>query len=928
MIREELSQKIAAALASLVASGRLPAADYGTPEIADTKNPEHGDYACNIALTASKKAGMNPRDFGALLLEALAGDADLSAELAGPGFLNLRLRPQFISDYVARILSAGTSLARSPSSGKKINVEYVSVNPNGPITVGSGRGAAFGSCLANVLEAAGNAVHREYYINDGVNSEQMRLFAESVKSLIDKGLGAMKAFPEKGYKGAYVEEVGHELLKVLVAVSSDPEGMMQDEDTRDLLLDNFLTARGKEMRKSHELLRYWVELLPVFGEEVRALLDETRYPDNYEKAEILNILYAYTIVHGSKVLTPKQIRQFFELMLIVLQDSQLEEWLQERGRFDSTQFKEYMWHAVVRVIAGHFSDFLSHGAYWYFAGVGKLPASWHGISDEEVLDQLIRDKFGEHALDPRMRGNPLQDLGFQGMPGHPEGLDGRLPALAREMALRLLNDLTEVHLLDEDPSEEQRLAAEEARSAAVDTSWYQRHAQALMLAKQRSDLATFGVEFDTWFSEQSLHDQKAVDACLQELLDKQVADDEPYRLVLKMAKGGKIEEVERQVQPIEEEDEQGAADPLPNPPAQAGEGTTGTVWLRSTKFADDMDRVLRRRDGRLTYIASDVAYHRDKLTDASGVRGTGPVDKMITILGPDHHGYIGRLTAVVAALLEKTDPVPLATSRRTEDSDAGESRLVASGTGELSEIEAQIYRSPEERDACLAALQEAKEKLEVVIFQIVRFVKEGKPAPMRKRDGNIYALIDLVDELGKAMAPDADKTEQQRIGRDVARFFYLMRSHETHMDFDIDLATKQSDENPVFYVQYAHARICSVIDKAKEAGISADYASADFSLLQDPRELALIKKILDLPFEIRRCAEDYGVHRLTTFAVELARTYHHFYDGCRVVQTDQPALSQARMALCEAARIGLKGVFDILGISAPERMERTVEPTS
>ena len=352
-------------------------------------------------------------------------------------------------------------------------------------------------------------------------------------------------------------------------------------------------------------------------------------------------------------------------------------------------------------------------------------------------------------------------------------------------------------------------------------------------------------------------------------------------LMCPFAKGGKVEEVERQDQPQDEDD---------------ADGTGNTVWLRSTKFADDMDRVLRRKDGRLTYIASDVAYHRDKFSRPLNA------DKLITVLGPDHHGYIGRLTAVVAALLERPDQH-------------------GDGTP-LDPIEARIYRTSDERDACAAALAEAKERLEVVIFQIVRFVKEGKPAPMRKRDGNIYALIDLLDELGKIQAPDADLDEQRRIGRDVARYFYLMRSHETHMDFDIDLATKRSDENPVFYVQYAHARIEAVLRKAEEEGlVQFGMPSRDvLGLLTDPRERALIKKIADLPWEVRRCAEDYGVHRLTSYAVELARAYHHFYDGCRVVQPTQPDLSRARIALCRSAQIGLRAVFGLLGISAPERM--------
>jgi arginyl-tRNA synthetase len=320
---------------------------------------------------------------------------------------------------------------------------------------------------------------------------------------------------------------------------------------------------------------------------------------------------------------------------------------------------------------------------------------------------------------------------------------------------------------------------------------------------------------------------------------------------------------------------------------------SSTLWLRSTKFGDDQDRVLRRQDGRLTYIASDVAYHKDKFNRPANA------DKLITVLGPDHHGYIGRLHAVVAALLMEP----------SNNADAAP----------MTDLEAKLYGSPAERDACQAALALSKEKLEVVIFQLVRFMKDGKPAPMRKRDGNIYALIDLVDEIGRTVKPNASKEEQQEVGKDVARFFYLMRSHDTTFDFDLDLAERQSDENPVFYVQYAHARICSVIAKAAEAGLTADTLT---EYLTHPKELALIKMISDLPYEVSRAAEDYGVHRLATYAIDLARAYHHFYDACRVIQADQVELSRARLALCEATRSALRSTFKLLGISAPERMDR------
>lgn len=608
-------------------------------EISDTKQPEHGDFACNFAMVASKKAGTNPRQLGELLGQAIQQSSDAAihgVEVAGPGFLNFRLNPAWVASFVPQVLEKGQTLAFSEGQGgQKINVEFVSVNPNGPITIGSGRGAAYGSTLSNVLEAAGNEIHREYYINDGVNSEQMRLFAESVKAIAEG-----RPVPDNGYKGDYVYDVA------------------------------------------------------------------------------------------------KQVNA----------------------------------------------------------------------------------------------------------------------------------------------------------SEGQDLNWYQAVSQTLMLARQREDLEAFGTTFDTWFSEQSLHESGEVALEIEHMTKSGVADEKPVRIKLKLAKGGVIEDVEIEDQTGKTQDEDEDA---------ATQGNQATLWLRSTKFGDDMDRVLRRRDGRLTYIASDVAYHKDKFNRPPNA------DKLITILGPDHHGYIGRLQAVVAAMLIAEGFV----------------KQAASSDQPLSEIEAKIFESPQERDACQAALKMAREKLEVQIFQLVRFLKDGKPAPMRKRDGNIYALIDLIKEIGEKVAPNGSEEEKLTAGKDVARFFYLMRSHDTTFDFDLDLAEKQSDDNPVFYVQYAHARICSVIKKASEAGLQAD--SAEAPLLTHERELTLIKKICDLPFEVQRCAEDYGVHRLTTYAIELARTYHHFYDACRVVQPDEANLSKARLALCESTKIALESTLRLLGISAPERMDRT-----
>lgn len=735
VIREELAEAVRRAIRNLQSRGDLPAIEIPAVEIADPKFPEHGDFATSIALSWAKHVGKNPRDLAELLgTELRRDDRFETVEVAGPGFVNFRLRAEALTAHLPDVLREpdrwGCLSAERPL---RLNVEFVSVNPNGPITIGSGRGAAYGDTLCRVLEAAGHTVHREYYINDGVNSEQMRLFAESVMHYYRQEVGFLSHFPDRGYRGDYVQEVAQNLPL------SDPVLLerMREHARKDPHLSD---ARWLRLAVT-ELIRRDLELVPT--------------PHR----------------------TPDEIRRYHEI------------------------------HDLVQRIVG-------------------------------VHVQSLYDKLTQ-------QGDPL--------------------AVATDLLEREGLELTD---------------------APVEV--FQKEAQRLMIERQRRDLAAFGVEFDTWFSEQSLHDSGAVDECLRLLVERGFADEEPLRVRLKLGRGGVVEDVLVEDQPVE--DEEGAAE----------EGEGRTLWLRSTKFGDDMDRVLRRKNGRPTYIASDVAYHKDKFSRPPNC------DVLITVLGPDHHGYIGRLRAVVAAMLGSPRDVP--------------------APEEFTDLDARIYRSPEEKARCRAALREASERLRVVIFQLVRFLKDGQPAPMRKRDGNIYALVDLVNEIGTAVDPLAPIQERQRIGRDVARFFYLMRSHDTAMDFDIDLAAKQSDENPVYYVQYAHARICALLRKAEEEGFSvpspAEAAPIVRDALRDPRELALLKKILDLPHEVRRCADDFGVHRLTTYALELARAYHLFYDSCRVIQPEHPRLTAARLALCRAAQISLRRVLFLLGVSAPERMDR------
>ncbi|MDW8107389.1 MAG: DALR anticodon-binding domain-containing protein, partial [Armatimonadota bacterium] len=196
--------------------------------------------------------------------------------------------------------------------------------------------------------------------------------------------------------------------------------------------------------------------------------------------------------------------------------------------------------------------------------------------------------------------------------------------------------------------------------------------------------------------------------------------------------------------------------------------------------------------------------------------------------------------------------------------------------------------------------------LHILIYQLVNLFRGTEPVRMSKRAGEFITLREVMDE----------------IGTDTLRFFYLLRSHDSTLDIDIELAKEQSEKNPVFYVQYAHARICSIERTAAERGVSMpDIATTDLSVLTHPAELALVKRLADLPDEIALAARHDAPHRLTAYAMEVARAFHSFYTECRVLGAE-PALQNARLLLVRATRLTLARTLSLLGVSAPERMER------
>src|SRR5439155_26082433 len=238
------------------------------------------------------------------------------------------------------------------------------------------------------------------------------------------------------------------------------------------------------------------------------------------------------------------------------------------------------------------------------------------------------------------------------------------------------------------------------------------------------------------------------------------------------------------------------------------------VWLQTTRFGDDKDRVLRRSSGDLTYFGTDIAYHEDKLNRK--------FDRMLNILGADHHGYVGRIKAAVEAL-------------------GGQ-----------------------------------REQLEPIIMQLVHVVERGERSQMSKRKGEFVTLDDLIDDIGV----------------DAARFFMLQRSSDTPLDLDLDLARKQSQDNPVYYVQYAHARIAGILRTAGQERLerarTAELAGLRLSL--EPAERALIKRLLELPEEVLEAAERRAPHRLTAYGHQVASDFHVFYRDCRVVGAESTEL--------------------------------------
>ena len=532
--------------AGVVKDGTLPEVQLTVPP-----KKEFGDFASNFAMQSARALRCNPRVLAQYIVENLDCPYVKKAEIAGPGFINFYLNPDWVYDMLARIVEAGENYGNLPkASDEKIQLEYVSANPTGPLHVGHGRGAAVGSALANLLKAAGYDVEQEYYINDAGN--QMNNLARSVNARYLELLGKEIEFPEDGYHG-------------------------------------------------------------------------------------------------------------------------------------------------------------------------------HDIIDTA---QRIINKYGNRFLQ-------------------------------MEEAERL---------------EEFKTIAYQEKLAAL-----------------KEDLERFNVRFDVWFSEKTLHEANKIKEACDRLLEKGY---------------------------MYEQD--------------------GALWLKSTAFGDDKDRVVIRDNGVPTYFAADIAYHANKF-------GRG-FDRVINLWGADHHGYIARMKAAMQCM---------------------------------------GYQP---------------EQLEILILQMVRLLRDGQEVKMSKRTGQSVTLNELIDE----------------VGTDAARFFFVMRSIDSQLDFDLDLAKKKSNDNPVFYVQYAHARICSIMRQVAEAGIEVQ-GKGDYKLLTEPVEVDLIKKLGEYPEVLAAAAKERAVQQVAHYVYDLAGLFHSAYNQCRILGVNED-LQQARLAMVMAVGHVVRHALSILGVSAPEKM--------
>jgi arginyl-tRNA synthetase len=418
------------------------------------------------------------------------------------------------------------------------------------------------------------------------------------------------------------------------------------------------------------------------------------------------------------------------------------------------------------------------------------------INDAGRQIKLLKDSVKARYLESHGQVVAFPEDGYHGeyIKEIAESLDSSMPATYSTQAS--LTVAEGIRAKNREAADEGTAAVSSAAfSIPFDDEYIAIFSKDQMLADIKKDLEAFGVRFDVWFSEKSLLADGSVQKSIEDL----------------KARGFAYEK-------------------------------DGALWLRSTAFGDDKDRVIIKQDGEYTYLATDIAYHRNKLA-----RG---FTQLVNIWGADHHGYIPRVQAII-----------------------------------------QAFGHP-------------KDSLHVLLVQLVSILRHGQPVPMSKRAGDFVTLRDVVQEVGS----------------DAARYLFLTRRSDSQLDFDLDVAKEQSRENPVYYVQYAHARLASLFREAELRGIVVpSRESVDPSLLDLEEEHNIIKALAKYPEVVEEAALAYEPHRLTFYLQDLAGLLHNYYFKHRVITEDTPRTS-SKLYLLKQVKTVIQSALKILGVNAPERM--------
>ncbi len=554
-MKEKIKHLILQASNAAYLNGDLPSKAIFEIEVEVPKIASHGDFSTNMAMIMASSQKMPPRKIAEAVTKNIIDREKIleKTEIAGPGFINFFINPRSWHPVMFKVHDENWRYgASNMGKGKKIQVEFVSSNPTGPLHVGHGRGAAVGDTVANILKFCGYDVQKEYYIND--SGRQIHTLGKSILLRYKALFGEQIEYPKDCYQGEYIKDYAEEIKN----------------------------------RKGKKLL----------------------------------------------------------------------------------------------------------------------------YQEEETSISFC----------------------------------------ARFAAKQIIENI-------------------------------------------RKDLEAFGVDFDNWYSEQSLYDSGKVDAVIDDFKNKNM---------------------------IYKKD--------------------GALWFKTTKYGDEKDRVIVRKNGQMTYFASDIAYHQDKFD-----RG---FERVIDVWGADHHGYISRVASAVEASGRK------------------------------------------------------RNQFHVILVHLVNLLRGGEPVAMSTRTGEFVTLRDVIDEVGK----------------DATRFIFLTRHYESPLDFDLELAKKKTNDNPVFYVQYVHARISSILRKGEEGGFDKiSWDEKAVATLNEPEEINLMKAMDRYPEILRSSAEFMEPHRLTFYLIDLASIFHAYYNKHRVL-TNDPVLSQGRLYLIKAVQKVIRNGLMLLGVAAPERM--------